>query len=136
MKGYEILVNAIDALFKVLNLFVPALLLFYMVNYFALKRKKVKTIVILSVLEFVSIIFYIIEMQTGFFGLYKPMFAAEILLIIFMLIVNNIVYMIIMAKTNKDKFKPFKKVILILIAPIITIVIFLLWFLVQNSILS
>ena len=81
-----------------------------------------------------SVIYYILEIRNEFWGLYKPLLAAEVFLILFMLASNNAIYIVLTAKTNMDKYKHFQKIILILIAPIITIAIFLIWFFARNII--
>ena len=127
-------VKLLDLVCKTVNLFVPALLLYFVIVYVFLERKKIHRIINLGIIEILSIIYYIFEIKTEFWGLYKPLLIAEVLIMVFMLVLNNAIYIVLMARTNMDKYRPFQKLFFILIAPIITIIFYMIWLFVQSII--
>ncbi len=121
----EVVINLLDLFFRITNLFLPALLLFFIVSYFALSRRKKKAIFLFILIELISVVYYIVEIKTGFFGLYSNLFFAEVLYFIASAVANNALYVILISYSTKEIINNRKRGMLIMIAPLITTIIIL-----------
>ncbi len=122
MKHIEIILNIADIIFRVLNFFIPGLILYLLVIYIATKRKKVRLIIILTAIELSSILYYIFLIKSDYWGK-GILWGAEWLSFFFSLFTNNVVYLIMMANKFNHNIKFTKRILLTTISPALTICI-------------